>query len=238
MAMKMGKKTSVLLIDDHQLLRAGIEQIIESDHSFKVVAESNGRKSLIELIEKHNPNIVLMDINLRFVNWQEMIKDIKSKFPEVKVIILTFSEDKETVIKAVELGIHGYLLKSMGRELLVKMIQHINDGGTYIHHKVIHYVIRNYKELLDERTSDSIKVAYEMPLHILSRRECQVLQLLAEGNSNKSIARILGVSQSTCKNHVNSILKKMNANGRTHAVVTAIRNGWVELETINPPLSS
>lgn len=234
----MGKKTSILLIDDHQLLRTGIKQIIESDHLFKVVAESNGKESLLHLIEKHNPKIILMDINLRFVHWQEAIQDIKSKFPEIKVIILTFSEDKKSVIEAVELGIHGYLLKSMGRESLVKMIQHINGGGTYIHHRVIHYVIKDYKDLLSDRTSEPVKVSYEMPLHILSRRECQVLQLLANGNSNKSIARILGISQSTCKNHVNSILKKMNVKDRTHAVVTAIRNGWVELETVNPPLSS
>lgn len=235
---KLATKTPILLIDAHQLLRTGIKQIIESEHSFLVVAESDGEGSIIDLIEIHTPSMVLMDIDLHGTDWRAMIKTIASNDANIKIVILTFNKDESSILEAVQLGVHGYLLKSMASDSLLEVIRHIHEGGTYLDPDVIHYVVSDYQRLLEERAKSHLNVFCERPLHILSRRECQVLQLLAEGNSNKSIAEKLGISQSTCKNHVNSILKKMNANDRTHAVVTAIRNGWVELKTANSPLRS
>jgi len=164
------------------------------------------------------------------VNGIEATKDLLESNDSLKVVILSIHDDENYVSHALQTGAQGYLLKEMDTEALMDAIKVVYDGGSYLHPKVTHNLVREYRRLVENNHTNSINdIEYRQPLHLLTKRECQVLQLLSEGQSNRKIAESLVISEKTVKNHVSNILQKMNVNDRTQAVVTAIRNGWVEV---------
>ncbi|MFD0050264.1 response regulator [Actinomycetes bacterium NPDC127524] len=226
--------TNIIIIDDHQLFREGVKRILDFEDSFDVVAEGDDGSDAISLVEEHNPDVVLMDINMPTVNGIEATKMLISQYPETKVIILSIHDDENYVQHALKTGAQGYLLKEMDADALVEAVKVVADGGSYLHPKVTHNLVREYRRLATEPNSDSSKSSFgpeiRRPLHLLTRRECEVLQLLADGKSNRGIGETLYISEKTVKNHVSNILQKMNVNDRTQAVVLAIKNGWVEVK--------
>lgn len=122
-------------------------------------------------------------------------------------------------------------MKEIDTDSLLEAIKVVYDGGSYLHPKVTHNLVQEYRKLVEDRENKSglERIEYRKPLHLLTRRECQVLQLLSEGQSNRKIAETLVISEKTVKNHVSNILQKMKVNDRTQAVVKAIKNGWVEV---------
>ncbi|QHE53604.1 response regulator transcription factor [Pontibacillus sp. HMF3514] len=224
--------TSIVLIDDHKLFREGVKRILEFEPSFKVVAEGDDGDSATKLVEEHSPDVVLMDINMPQVNGVQATAELISQFPNLKVIILSIHDDENYVTHALKTGAQGYLLKEMDSDALIDAIKVVSEGGSYLHPKVTHNLVKEYRRLADEGTGSSQAentIEYRKPLHLLTRRECEVLQLLADGKSNRGVAEALFISEKTVKNHVSNILQKMNVNDRTQAVVTAIKNGWVEV---------
>ncbi|MGN7395803.1 response regulator [Peribacillus frigoritolerans] len=218
-------KTSIVIIDDHQLFREGVKRILDFESSFDVVAEGDDGSEAMDL--------VIMDINMPNMNGVEATKMLVSRYPETKVIILSIHDDENYVQHALKTGAQGYLLKEMDADALIDAVRVVAEGGSYLHPKVTHNLVKEYRRLAAEEGADRDSVhtiEIRRPLHLLTRRECEVLQLLADGKSNRAIGETLYISEKTVKNHVSNILQKMNVNDRTQAVVLAIKNGWVEVK--------
>jgi two-component system response regulator DegU len=226
-------KTSIIIIDDHQLFREGVKRILDFESSFDVVAEGDDGSEAMDLVETHKPDVVIMDINMPNMNGVEATKMLVSRYPETKVIILSIHDDENYVQHALKTGAQGYLLKEMDADALIDAVRVVAEGGSYLHPKVTHNLVKEYRRLAAEEGTDRDSVhtiEIRRPLHLLTRRECEVLQLLADGKSNRAIGETLYISEKTVKNHVSNILQKMNVNDRTQAVVLAIKNGWVEVK--------
>lgn len=226
--------TKIVIIDDHQLFREGVKRILDFEASFEVVAEGDDGSEAVNLVEQFQPDVVIMDINMPNVNGVEATRQLIEKFPDSKVIILSIHDDENYVQHALKTGATGYLLKEMDADALIEAVKVVADGGSYLHPKVTHNLVKEYRRLAVEEVGGSDgyvqQVEIRRPLHLLTRRECEVLQLLADGKSNRGIGEALFISEKTVKNHVSNILQKMNVNDRTQAVVVAIKNGWVEVK--------
>jgi len=225
--------TSIVIIDDHQLFREGVKRILDFESTFEVVAEGDDGSEAVHLIDAHQPDVVIMDINMPKMNGIEATRELIEKFPETKVIILSIHDDENYVTHALQTGATGYLLKEMDADALIDAVKVVADGGSYLHPRVTHNLVREYRRLATEPLNSngfSMGVEIRRPLHLLTRRECEVLQLLADGQSNRGIGETLYISEKTVKNHVSNILQKMNVNDRTQAVIMAIKSGWVEVK--------
>ncbi|WP_203553927.1 response regulator transcription factor [Bacillus sp. B15-48] len=225
--------TRIVIIDDHQLFREGVKRILDFEQSFEVVAEGDDGNEALNLYEQYQPDVVIMDINMPDMNGVDATRQLIEKYPEAKVIILSIHDDENYVTHALKTGATGYLLKEMDAEELIHAVKIVADGGSYLHPKVTHNLVKEYRRLSKQegQATGSMMSAIEIrrPLHLLTRRECEVLQLLTDGKSNRGIGEALYISEKTVKNHVSNILQKMNVNDRTQAVVVAIKNGWAEV---------
>ncbi|WP_174614282.1 response regulator [Virgibacillus ihumii] len=225
------KRTRIVLIDDHKLFREGVKRILEFEPAFEVVAEGDDGLTASKIVKENNPDVVLMDINMPTMNGVQATADLVRHFPDTSIIILSIHDDESYVTHALKTGAQGYLLKEMDSDSLIEAIKVVSEGGSYLHPKVTHNLVQEYRRLAQENMSRAAEnnLEYRKPLHLLTRRECEVLQLLADGKSNRAVAESLYISEKTVKNHVSNILQKMNVNDRTQAVVSAIRKGWVEV---------
>ncbi|WP_010676929.1 response regulator [Bacillus timonensis] len=227
-------KTSIVIIDDHQLFREGVKRILDFEPTFQVVAEGDDGEQALALIEEHKPDVVIMDINMPNLNGIEATKQLIDTYPDTKIIILSIHDDESYVTHALKTGATGYLLKEMDADSLVEAVKVVAEGGSYLHPRVTHNLVKEFRRLAvasgqSVTTNSYTEMEVRRPLHLLTRRECEVLQLLTDGRSNRGIGDDLYISEKTVKNHVSNILQKMNVNDRTQAVVVAIKNGWVEV---------
>ncbi|CAH2716875.1 Transcriptional regulatory protein DegU [Neobacillus rhizosphaerae] len=224
--------TKIVIIDDHQLFREGVKRILEFEKSFQVVAEGDDGSEALGLVQEYLPDVVIMDINMPQKNGVEATRELIEKYPNTKIIILSIHDDENYVTHALQTGARGYLLKEMDADALIEAVRVVADGGSYLHPKVTHNLVNEYRKLAAGVANGGrgyLTVELRRPLHLLTRRECEVLQMLADGKSNRGIGEALFISEKTVKNHVSNILQKMNVNDRTQAVVVAIKNGWVEV---------
>jgi len=224
-------KTRIIIIDDHQLFREGVKQILSADDKIEVVAEGEDGDQALELVQQYQPDVVIMDINMPNVCGIEATKQIVDKYPDLNVVILSLHDDEKFVTQSLQAGANSYLLKEMDTDSLLSAIKVICAGNSYLHPKVACKLLKDYRTKVKNGQIPSSPAISQQgvrrPLHILTRRECEVLQLLADGKSNKGVGDSLYISEKTVKNHVSNILQKMSVNDRTQAVVTAIKNGWV-----------
>jgi two-component system response regulator DegU len=230
--MNENKKIRIVLIDDHQLFREGVKRILAMEPEFEIVADGEDGSEAMALVEEHRPDVILMDINMPKVNGVEATRELVATYPNVRVLILSIHDDETYVTHVLKTGASGYLLKEMDAGALIEAVKVVASGGSYIHPKVTHNLIKEYRRLAteDDKYEESIgfrEVEYRKPLHILTRRECEVLQLMTDGQSNRAIGESLYISEKTVKNHVSNILQKMSVNDRTQAVVEAIKKGYV-----------
>ena len=209
---------NIIIIDDHSLVREGIKQLLELDGDIKVKGEAGNGEEGIELIQTTNPDVVLLDINMPIMNGLQMLQKLRENKIEVKILILTIHNEIEYLAKAVEIGINGYVLKDSDSEILKKAIFTIHEGETYIQ--------PNLAPLLNEKINFQEENA---AINDLTKREVEVLKLLAEGLFNKEIAYKLSISEKTVKNHVSNIFRKIEVFDRTQAAVFAIKNNLVDL---------
>ena len=209
----------VMLVDDHALMREGIRQLLEFDGSVKVIEEAGNGEECIEKIEKSKPDVLLLDINMPKKNGIEVLEEIKRKKINVKVLILTVHNEVEYLLKAVDIGVDGYLLKDSESVELKKAINAVMDGENYIQPNLIP-VLNNR---LVARDIDKDKI------DSLTKRELEVLTQVASGMFNKEIAISLNISERTVKNHISNIFKKINVSDRTQAAVFAIKNDIIKL---------
>lgn len=227
----------ILLADDHQLFREGLKRILNMESDIEVIGECGDGIQVLEFCNHTIPDIVLMDINMPIETGVVTTERLKDLFPDVKVIILSIHDDESYVFESLRKGATGYLLKDMGAEALINAIRSVSQGYSYIHPKVTGKLINQLRRMtyLDEigvTTNHTLDIgATYIPLEEspLTRREAEVLRLMAEGKSNKMIGEHLFISEKTVKNHVSSILQKMEVDDRTQAVINSIKFGWVTL---------
>ncbi|PEJ58414.1 MULTISPECIES: response regulator transcription factor [unclassified Bacillus (in: firmicutes)] len=224
-------KTRIAIVDDHKLFREGIKRILDFEESFDVVAEGSDGTEVVGIMDQHQVDVLIVDINMPNMNGVTATKALLEKYPDAKVIILSIHDDESYVTHVLKVGARGYLLKEMDSDTLIEAIKVVTKGGCYLHPKITHNLVEEFRRLsLKEQLFKSREVEVRRPLHLLTRRECEVLQMLADGKSNRAIGEALFISEKTVKNHVSNILQKLEVNDRTHAVVTAIRNAWVEVK--------
>ena len=210
---------SVLLADDHTLVRAGIRSLLEKIAGVVVVAEASDGREILRLVADHQPDLVLMDIAMPNVNGLEATRLLTERHPQVRVIILSIYSDEEHVYQALRAGAAGYLLKGGGTEELELAIRSVAQGETYLAPQVSRPVIDEYIR----RTNVS------RPGEILSNRQLQVLQLIAEGKTMKQVALELGISIKTVETHRAQLMSRLNIHDVAGLVRYAIKRGLVKV---------
>ena len=221
----------IVIVDDHQLFREGVKRILDFEDSFEVVAEGDDGSEVAALYEEHHPDVILMDINMPRMNGVDATEILLKAYPAAKVIILSIHDDESYVTHALKTGALGYMLKEMDAEGIIQAIKVVAAGGSYLHPKVTHNLVTEFRRLSEREHKGAFQQNdIRRPYHLLTKRECEVLQLLTDGQSNRTIGETLFISEKTVKNHVSSILQKMAVNDRTQAVVSGIKNGWVEVK--------
>jgi DNA-binding NarL/FixJ family response regulator len=209
-----------MIADDHSMVREGIKQILELDGDIVVNGEAGDGRQCIDLLDRKPTDVLLLDINMPNMNGLQVLQHLREKKKNVKVLILTIHNEVEYLVRAVEIGVDGYVLKDSDSNVLKKAIFCINRGETFIQPELTPML----KERMEEKSSGSFS-----PDDSLTRREIEVLKLLAEGLFNKEIAYTLDISEKTVKNHVSNIFKKINVSDRTQAAVYAIKNNLVDI---------
>lgn len=215
----MSDKIKVMLADDHALMREGIKQLLEFDGTIEVIAEASDGVSCLEKLEQVKPDVLLLDINMPNKNGIEVLEIIRNRGMDLKVLILTVHNEVEYLLKAVDIGVDGYLLKDTDFYELKKAIMGVLQGESYIQPSLIPAL----NSRLVERDADKEKI------DLLTKRELEVLIEVANGMFNKEIATSLNISERTVKNHISNIFKKIDVADRTQAAVFAIRNDIIKL---------
>jgi two-component system, NarL family, response regulator DegU len=231
---------TILLVDDHKLFREGVKRILEMEEGFQIVAEASDGEEAMNMAAEYQPNVILMDINMPKMTGVQATQRIKEKSPDSHVIILSIHDDENYVYKSLRSGASGYLLKEMDSDSLIEAIHSVARGEAYIHPKVTGKLITEFRRLssIEQNVEENVLMSdvselggsdKENNILALTPREREVLQLMAEGKSNRMIGEELFISEKTVKNHVSSILQKLDVQDRTQAVVMSIKNGWVKL---------
>ncbi len=212
---KVKDKIEIIIADDHMMIREGLKQLLELDGTMKVIAEANDGEECLNLLNKKiHPDILLLDINMPKKNGIEVLEYIKQNKIPVKVLILTVHNEVEYLLKAVDIGIDGYLLKDSSYDELKEAIDVVISGNTYIQPSLLPAL----NESMEDYALDKEKI------ECLTKRELDVLRLISEGCSNKKISDELTISERTVKNHISHIFRKIDVEDRTQAAVFAIRN--------------
>ncbi len=209
----------IMIADDHSMVREGLKQLLELEGDIVVTGEASDGVECLELLEKNIPQVLLLDINMPNMNGLEVLEKIKEQKIDTKVIILTVHNEIEYLLKAVEIGIDGYMLKDSDSNELKKAIISVIQGESYIQPNLI--PLLNSKMI--ERDIDKEK------LELLTKREIEVLKLMAFGSYNKDIGEQLNISERTVKNHISSIFKKIDVSDRTQAAIFAIKNNLINI---------
>ena len=201
----------VLIVDDHPLMRVGIAAIIDGCADMSVVGECASGEEAVGLYPRCTPDLVLMDLRLPKMSGVEAIRTIRTQAPLARFVVLTTYEGDEDIYQALDAGAAGYLIKGMPHEALIGALRNVHAGRRFLPPPVTR------------------ALASRQPAGELSPREQEVLQLLAEGRSNREIANRLGIKEATVKSHVSVILMRLSVTDRTQAVVVALRRGLVHL---------
>ncbi|HTS24642.1 MAG TPA: response regulator transcription factor [Bryobacteraceae bacterium] len=205
------KTIRILTADDHALLRQGIAALVDLEPDMELVAQASTGREAIEQFRRHQPDITLMDLQMPDISGIEAIIAIRGEFPEARIIVLTTYAGDVQVARALKAGARGYLLKGNVHKDLLETIRAVHAGRKRIPPEVA-------AELAMHTTEDQ-----------LTARELEILRLIAKGNANKEIAAQLSIREDTVKSHVGSILDKLGANDRTHAVTIGLQRGIIEL---------
>src|SRR5512142_2043901 len=229
------ERITLLLVDDHEVVRTGLKTFLESQGRFQVVAEASSGMEAIQRALETNPAIVLMDISMPGMDGLEATRQLKQMCPASQVLALTVHDDNHYFMEMLGAGASGYLTKQAAAEELVSALDAIADGNVYLQPALARWLLEDY-QWLSSRRAAAASAAIEEPqaeatsLDVLSARERQVLELVAQGHSNVEIGSRLGLSHKTIARHRERIMKKLNLHSRTELVKFAIRTKLITLE--------
>jgi DNA-binding NarL/FixJ family response regulator len=205
-------KIRIMTVDDHPLLRQGVATLLAGQPDMQLVAEASDGEEAVAQFRRHRPDVTLMDIQMPKVNGTEAIIRIRSEFPDAKILVFSTYAGDVQVLHAIKAGARGYLLKGNVRTELLDAIRTVHSGRKRMTPEIA-------AELAEHAADDQ-----------LTSREIDVLRLIGAGNANKLIADKLGIGETTVKNHISSILSKLGANDRAHAVTIGLQRGIIELD--------
>ncbi len=214
-------KTKILLADDHQIIRDGLKALIQKEPQFEVIAEAKNGKSTVDLAKKLNPDVVVIDVSMPGLNGMEATIELLEHNPDIKVIALSVHSEKEYVSGMLQAGASAYLLKDSAFRELAEAIQTVTQNQTYISPKIAGTLIQDYREKLKSEDTSVF--------NILTKREREILQLLAEGKTVKQIAGELFLSVKTIESHRQNIMNKLDIYSIPDLVKYAIRHGIISL---------
>jgi DNA-binding NarL/FixJ family response regulator len=224
-------RISVLIVDDHQIFRQGLRDTLSLDNEIQVVGEASNGESALQLARELSPRVVLMDVNLPGLNGLQVVQRIRKESPGVRTVILTAYDDEEQVFRAIRAGAHAYFSKEVSPNRLIEVVRDVSQGKYVVGDKVMdEEQLAPWLLRASERFGPIASDLPEEAFVPLSPREMEILQYITRGMSNKKIAHKLGISHQTVKNHMTSILRKLDVEDRTQAAIYAIRHGWVRLQ--------
>lgn len=217
----MAEKIRILLADDHAVLRQGMAQVLDSEPDMTVIAQAENGLEAVTLARKHEPNIVLLDINMPELDGVMAAKRITADLPETRIIILTMYRRDDYVFEAIKVGASGYLLKEAELDELLAAIRTVAEGGAVIDPAIAMRVLAELRQP---------KKPKKPAKPILNEHDIEILKLLVEGMSNKEIADRLSISEKTVRNRLSLIFRKLHLENRTQAALYALKEGLVEPE--------
>ena len=214
------RKIRVLLADDHQLMRSGIRLMLERDGDVSVVGEASDGREAVALAKSLKPDVVIMDIGMANLNGIEAARQMTQERPELAVMILSMHSDESYVLRALKAGARGYLLKDSAEPDLIKAVHVVAGGKSFFSPAVSKVLLDDYVRKLKRSGTDD---AYDL----LTPRERELLQLIAEGKSNKDIANLLKLSVYTVESHRSNLMEKLNLRGLPELILYAVRKGII-----------
>ena len=218
------KDITILLVEDHKLIRVGIKTLFDETDGYMVTGEAENGKTAVMLAEKLNPDIILLDIGLPDISGLKVIEQLHEKNIKSKIIVLSSSMNEDDIQKCLSAGIYAYVIKDINTDMLLQIVKTVNEGAMWFDPKIVPFLRANEKIIPQK----SVKRAVFRERHFnLTQREYEVLKLIVDGKSNNDIANELCISEHTAKAHVCSIIQKLVVDDRTQAAVKALKEGIV-----------
>jgi DNA-binding NarL/FixJ family response regulator len=210
----------ILLVDDHTVIRAGLRLVLERQPDFRVVGEASDGREAVAAVERLHPNVVVMDLAMPNLNGIEAARQIVSTNPAVSIVVLSMHSDEEYVLRALKAGARAYLLKESAEADLIAAIRAVTSGKSFFSPKVSRMLVEDYVRQLQDR---EIEDSYEL----LTGREREILQLVAEGKSNKDVANLLNLSVYTVETHRANLMEKLSLHSVPELILYAVRKGVI-----------
>jgi DNA-binding NarL/FixJ family response regulator len=228
------KTIRIMLVDDHEIVRTGLRSYLEKQDGIQVVAEAGGGLEALDTIADARPDVVVMDITMPGIDGLEATRRLKEKFPEIQVLALTVHGDKQYLFEMMAAGATGYITKQSAADELVEAVRSVANGNLYLQPALARWLLEDYRRLSEQLSGhdghrQSEPEGGHTRLDILSTREQQVLQHVAEGMSNPQIGQILGISHKTVARHRERIMHKLDMHSSTELVKFAIRTGLIDI---------
>ena len=214
------KVIRILLADDHTVVRKGLRLLLESVPEFQVIADASSGREAVALAEQHMPDVVVMDVAMPILNGIEAARQITAKLPQTAVVFLSMHGDESYVLRALKAGARAYLLKDSAEYDLIQAVKAVSEGKAFFSPAISKMLVEDYMRQMRER---GVEDSYEL----LTTREREVLQLLAEGKSNKDAAALLNLSLYTVETHRSNIFQKLNLHSGAELILYAIRKGVI-----------
>ncbi len=214
------KRIRIVLADDHTVVRKGLRLLLEGVRDFEVVADAADGRAVVALAEQHRPDVVVMDIAMPILNGIEAARQISGKLPHAAIVFLSMHSDEAYVSKALKAGARAYLLKDSAENDLIQAVRVVSEGKSFFSPAISKMLAEDYmRKMREHEMEDSFE--------LLTTREREILQLLAEGKSNKEVAGILNLSLYTVETHRSNIFQKLNLHGTADLILYAVRKGVI-----------
>jgi two-component system, NarL family, response regulator NreC len=214
------KPVRILLADDHTVVRKGLRLLLETHPGFQVIAEAANGREAVALAEEHRPDAVVMDVAMPILNGIEAARQITNKLPQTAVVFLSMHSDEGYVLKALKVGARAYLLKDSAEQDLINAVKAVSEGKSFFSPAISKMLVEDYVRQMQEL---KLEDSYEL----LTTRERELLQLLAEGKNNKEVAGMLNLSLHTVETHRSNIFQKLNLHSGAELILYAIRKGVI-----------
>jgi len=221
--------TKVLLVDDHDVVRTGLKGLLKIEPDLEVIGEASNGLEAIEALRDLRPDVVLMDVAMPVMNGLEATRIISKKYPDCLVLALTAHEDKEYFFEMLAAGAKGYITKQAASEELISAIRSVAAGHVYLQPALARWLLEDYQRIVERENSNTVTAVTPEELAVLSEREREVLELIADGLSTPAIAQRLDLSPNTISRHRERIMKKLNLHSITELVKFALRTGLINM---------